>query len=111
MGTNIGAPSITHEYDDAGRLAEVKRGGVTHATASYDEAGKLESLTRANGTDTFYSYDVAARLAGITTTVGVSNTLLSDFEYVTNRGGQVITVTETLTHTLPPNRTLSQTLP
>ncbi|HKP52979.1 MAG TPA: DUF6531 domain-containing protein [Chloroflexia bacterium] len=97
VGTNTGAPSVTYAYDDAGRLEEVKRGGVTHATASYDDGGRLGTITRANGADTLYSYDGADRLASITTTVGVSNTLLSDFEYVTNRGGQVITVTETLT--------------
>jgi RHS repeat-associated protein len=95
ISTSTGAPSVTYDYDQAGRLTQVNRGGSTHATATFDDLGRLESITRANGAITGYSYDGVNRTGLITTAVG--SNLLTSFGYDFNRGGQVITATESIT--------------
>jgi YD repeat-containing protein len=87
-------PPLTYSYDAAGRLGEVKKSGVTYASAITDTVGRLQSISRVNGATTTYTYDGADRVTRLRTAVGANTR--GDFNYNLSRGSQVTAVTETL---------------
>lgn len=72
-------------YDDAGRLASVKRDAEPSSSYEYDFAGRRKRITLANGVSTEYAYGVNDRLDALTTAKGTST--LAKFAYTHDSTG------------------------
>ena len=117
--------AITRTYDAAGRLVAVTNGLDQTTTSSYDHAGRLATttdpegnathtgydalgrrtvITDANEIVTHYGYDGLGRLASVTenytATAGLDPASFNvTTRYHTDAAGQLISVTDALTHT------------
>lgn len=71
--------TVAYGYDDAGRLATVKKDADPASTYEYDLSGRRTKLVLPNGVSTEYTYDSADRLLDLTTRKDA--TVLAKFAY------------------------------